>query len=86
MKGNQGTTVGDVNVEMNAAPGTDLLKKMNDMREQYEALAERNRKDAEDQFKNMVRNIDRFEYKVKVVNLEGFKGPQHWPTSLGDCE
>lgn len=42
---------------MNAAPGTDLLKKMNDLREQYEALAEKNRKEAEDQFKSNVRNI-----------------------------
>ncbi|KAM5135072.1 uncharacterized protein ACMZJ9_017672 [Mantella aurantiaca] len=51
VKGNQGTTVGDVNVEMNAAPGTDLLKKINEMREQYEAMAEKNRKEAEEQFK-----------------------------------
>ncbi|XP_040185748.1 keratin-3, type I cytoskeletal 51 kDa-like isoform X3 [Rana temporaria] len=51
VKGQTGTTVGDVSVEMNAAPGTDLLKKMNELREQYEALAEKNRKEAEDQFK-----------------------------------
>ncbi|XP_038610680.1 keratin, type I cytoskeletal 24-like [Tachyglossus aculeatus] len=50
MKGMQGTTAGDVTVEMNAAPGTDLTKMLNDMRAQYEALAEQNRKEAEDQF------------------------------------
>ncbi|XP_038610165.1 keratin, type I cytoskeletal 24-like [Tachyglossus aculeatus] len=50
MKGMQGTTAGDVTVEMNAAPGTDLTKLLNDMRAQYEALAEQNRKEAEDQF------------------------------------
>ncbi|XP_073428760.1 keratin, type I cytoskeletal 12-like [Dendrobates tinctorius] len=53
MKGSQGTTVGQVNVEMNAAPGTDLTKLLNDMRGQYEAMAEKNRKDAEDQFNKM---------------------------------
>ncbi|XP_069607683.1 keratin, type I cytoskeletal 47 kDa-like [Ranitomeya imitator] len=53
MKGSQGTTVGQVNVEMNAAPGNDLTKLLNDMRGQYEAMAEKNRKDAEDQFNKM---------------------------------
>ncbi|XP_073539442.1 keratin, type I cytoskeletal 13-like [Phyllobates terribilis] len=47
---NQGTTVGQVNVEMDAAPGKDLTKILNDMRTEYEALAEKNRKDAEDWF------------------------------------
>ncbi|XP_072270891.1 keratin, type I cytoskeletal 12-like [Pyxicephalus adspersus] len=56
-KGNQQTTVGDVTVEMNAAPGTDLLKKLNDMREQYEVMAEKNRRDAEEQFKNMSESL-----------------------------
>ncbi|KAM6163593.1 keratin, type I cytoskeletal 24-like [Rhynchocyon petersi] len=41
---------GDVTVEMNAAPGTDLTKLLNDMREQYEELAEQNRREAEEQF------------------------------------
>ncbi|XP_066443713.1 keratin, type I cytoskeletal 47 kDa-like isoform X2 [Eleutherodactylus coqui] len=47
-KSNQGTTAGQVNVEMDAAPGKDLTKILNDMRSEYEALAEKNRKDAED--------------------------------------
>ncbi|XP_040294394.1 keratin, type I cytoskeletal 10-like [Bufo bufo] len=50
VQSNQGTTVGQVNVEMDAAPGKDLTKILNDMRSQYEALAEKNRKDAEDLF------------------------------------
>ncbi|XP_001512134.1 keratin, type I cytoskeletal 24-like [Ornithorhynchus anatinus] len=50
LKGMQGSSGGDVTVEMNAAPGTDLTKLLNDMRAQYEALAEQNRKEAEDQF------------------------------------
>lgn len=38
---------GTVNVEMDAAPGIDLTRILSEMREQYEALAEKNRKDAE---------------------------------------
>uniref|UniRef100_A0A4X1U722 IF rod domain-containing protein n=1 Tax=Sus scrofa TaxID=9823 RepID=A0A4X1U722_PIG len=37
---------GQVSVEMDAAPGVDLTKLLNDMRAQYEAIAEQNRKDA----------------------------------------
>ncbi|XP_075206285.1 keratin, type I cytoskeletal 19-like [Anomaloglossus baeobatrachus] len=47
VQSNQGITVGQVNVEMDAAPGKDLTKTLNDMRTEYEALAEKNRKDAE---------------------------------------
>ncbi|XP_074117564.1 keratin, type I cytoskeletal 24-like [Sminthopsis crassicaudata] len=50
MKSMQGSSGGDVTVEMNAAPGTDLTKLLNDMRAQYEDLAEQNRKEAEEQF------------------------------------
>ncbi|XP_055476258.1 keratin, type I cytoskeletal 12 [Psammomys obesus] len=38
---------GEVKVEMDAAPGVDLTKILNEMRAQYEALADQNRKDAE---------------------------------------
>ncbi|XP_077170544.1 keratin, type I cytoskeletal 27-like isoform X2 [Paroedura picta] len=44
---------GDVTVEMNAAPGIDLTKLLNDMRAQYEDLAEQNRREAEEQFNKM---------------------------------
>ncbi|PIO36588.1 hypothetical protein AB205_0104220 [Aquarana catesbeiana] len=40
----------DVNVEMNAAPGVDLAKLLNDMRSQYEHIAEQNRQKAADWF------------------------------------
>ncbi|XP_011381375.1 keratin, type I cytoskeletal 24 isoform X2 [Pteropus vampyrus] len=50
IKSMQGSSRGDVTVEMNAAPGTDLTKLLNDMRAQYEALAEQNRREAEEQF------------------------------------
>ncbi|NWR63317.1 K1C12 protein, partial [Bucorvus abyssinicus] len=43
----QSSTFGQVSVEMDAAPGTDLTKVLNDMRGQYEVIAEQNRKEAE---------------------------------------
>ncbi|XP_051014486.1 keratin, type I cytoskeletal 10 isoform X1 [Acomys russatus] len=47
MRDLQNVSTGDVNVEMNAAPGVDLTQLLNNMRNQYEQLAEKNRKDAE---------------------------------------
>ncbi|XP_059235525.1 keratin, type I cytoskeletal 10 [Mustela nigripes] len=47
MKDLHNVSTGDVNVEMNAAPGVDLTELLNNMRNQYEQLAEQNRKDAE---------------------------------------
>ncbi|XP_050013154.1 keratin, type I cytoskeletal 12 [Alexandromys fortis] len=38
---------GEVSVEMDAAPGIDLTKVLNEMRTQYETMADQNRKDAE---------------------------------------
>ncbi|KAM5135070.1 uncharacterized protein ACMZJ9_017670 [Mantella aurantiaca] len=43
----RGSAAGQVNVEMDAAPGVDLTKILNDMREDYEALADKNRREAE---------------------------------------
>uniref|UniRef100_A0A8D0BBA9 Keratin 12 n=1 Tax=Salvator merianae TaxID=96440 RepID=A0A8D0BBA9_SALMN len=47
LQGLQGNATGQVSVEMDAAPGTDLTKLLNDMRAQYEAIAEQHRKEAE---------------------------------------
>ncbi|KAM9210059.1 keratin, type I cytoskeletal 28-like isoform 2-T2 [Dugong dugon] len=47
MKTMQCATGGNVNVEMNAAPGVDLMVLLNNMRAEYEDLAEQNRRDAE---------------------------------------
>ncbi|KAI5928878.1 Keratin, type I cytoskeletal 15 [Manis javanica] len=41
---------GQVNVEMDAAPGVDLTRALAEMREQYEAMAEKSRQDAEEWF------------------------------------
>ncbi|XP_069809672.1 keratin, type I cytoskeletal 47 kDa-like isoform X2 [Dendropsophus ebraccatus] len=57
VKSTQTPTVGQVNVEMDAAPGKDLTKILNDMRTEYEALAEKNRKDAEDLFNQQSNQI-----------------------------
>ncbi|XP_057570446.1 keratin, type I cytoskeletal 28 [Hippopotamus amphibius kiboko] len=47
MKALQCAAGGNVNVEMNRAPGVDLTVLLNNMRAEYEALAEQNRRDAE---------------------------------------
>ncbi|XP_029429146.1 keratin, type I cytoskeletal 47 kDa-like isoform X3 [Rhinatrema bivittatum] len=49
-QGLQGTGAGQLNVEMNAAPGVDLTEILNKMRGEYEQLAEKNRQDAEQCF------------------------------------
>ncbi|KAM8946862.1 keratin, type I cytoskeletal 12-like [Pelodytes ibericus] len=57
LKSFQGTTAGQVSVEMNAAPGIDLSQILNDMRAQYESMAEKNRKDAEDRFQKLTADL-----------------------------
>ncbi|NWI65763.1 K1C19 protein, partial [Todus mexicanus] len=47
MKSLQTQSGGDVNVEVNAAPGEDLLKKLNDMRQEYETVIQKNREEVE---------------------------------------
>uniref|UniRef100_A0A8C8ZNI9 Keratin 13 n=1 Tax=Prolemur simus TaxID=1328070 RepID=A0A8C8ZNI9_PROSS len=52
MKEFSNQVVGQVNVEMDATPGIDLTRVLAEMREQYEAMAERNRRDAEEWFQS----------------------------------
>lgn len=49
-----GQVAGQVSVELDSAPGIDLSKILADMRDQYEHMAEKNRKDAEAWFHNKV--------------------------------
>lgn len=49
-----GQVAGQVSVEVDSAPGTDLSKILADMRDQYEQMAEKNRKDAEAWFHSKV--------------------------------
>uniref|UniRef100_A0A8C0DXI3 Keratin, type I cytoskeletal 17 n=1 Tax=Balaenoptera musculus TaxID=9771 RepID=A0A8C0DXI3_BALMU len=51
MKEFRNQVVGQVNVEMDATPGIDLTHVLTEMREQYEAMAEKNRRDAEEWFR-----------------------------------
>ena len=46
----RGQVGGEISVEMDAAPGVDLTKILAEMREQYESLADKNRRDAEQWF------------------------------------
>ncbi|XP_006774441.1 PREDICTED: keratin, type I cytoskeletal 13 [Myotis davidii] len=50
MKEFSNQVVGQVNVEMDATPGIDLTRVLAEMRAQYEAMAEKNRRDAEEWF------------------------------------
>lgn len=43
----QSQTGGDVSVEVNAAPGEDLTKILNDLRSEYEQIIEKNRREVE---------------------------------------
>ncbi|XP_040186136.1 keratin, type I cytoskeletal 47 kDa-like [Rana temporaria] len=47
MHAKRSSSAGQVDVQMNAAPGINLTKVLNDMRTNYEDLAEKNRADAE---------------------------------------
>ncbi|PNJ34438.1 LOW QUALITY PROTEIN: KRT17 isoform 2 [Pongo abelii] len=55
----RGQMAGEINVEMDAAPGMDLSRILNKMRDQYEKMAEKNRKDAEDWFFSKTEELNR---------------------------
>ncbi|KAM6175631.1 keratin, type I cytoskeletal 10 isoform 2-T2 [Erethizon dorsatum] len=78
MKDLQNVSTGDVNVEVNAAPGVDLTELLNNMRSQYEQLAEQNRRDAEawynEKSKEITTEIDSnieqiSSYKTEITEL-----------------
>ena len=53
----RGQVGGEISVEMDAAPGIDLTKILAEMREQYESLADKNRRDAEQWFFSKVSRL-----------------------------
>ncbi|KAH0626838.1 hypothetical protein JD844_002089 [Phrynosoma platyrhinos] len=63
---------GEITVEMDAAPGIDLTKILAEMREQYESLAEKNRKDAEQWFFSKTEELNR-EVAINTEQLQSGK-------------
>ncbi|NXF11927.1 K1C19 protein, partial [Smithornis capensis] len=61
-----------VSVELDSAPGTDLSKILADMRDQYEQMAEKNRKDAEAWFHSKTEELNR-EVAVNTQQLQSSK-------------
>lgn len=53
---------------MDAAPGIDLTKILNDMRADYELLAEKNRREAEAQFAQKVRKKLNCPYAYRSIH------------------
>ncbi|XP_045344806.1 keratin, type I cytoskeletal 19 [Leopardus geoffroyi] len=54
----RGQVGGQVSVEVDSAPGIDLAKILSDVRSQYEVMAEKNRKDAEDWFTSQMEELN----------------------------
>ncbi|XP_014127752.2 keratin, type I cytoskeletal 15 [Zonotrichia albicollis] len=67
----QSQTGGDVSVEVNAAPGQDLTKILNDLRDEYEQIIARNRKEVEQWY----------EVKIQEVNQQVTSSSQDIQTS-----
>lgn len=57
MKQLTGQNDGDVSVEINVAPSTDLTQVLNDMREEYEQLISKNRQDIEQHYESKVSRV-----------------------------
>uniref|UniRef100_A0A8C3R6B9 Keratin, type I cytoskeletal 17 n=1 Tax=Cyanoderma ruficeps TaxID=181631 RepID=A0A8C3R6B9_9PASS len=57
MRGLQGQSGGDVNVEVNATPGINLMEKLNEMRSEYERLIENNRKEVESWYETKMEEV-----------------------------
>nr|XP_013801847.1 PREDICTED: keratin, type I cytoskeletal 13-like [Apteryx mantelli mantelli] len=55
----QSQTGGDVSVEVNAAPGIDLTKTLNDLRNEYEQIIERNRREVEQWYEVKMEEVNR---------------------------
>ncbi|NXA78093.1 K1C15 protein, partial [Thryothorus ludovicianus] len=67
----QSQTGGDVSVEVNAAPGEDLTKILNDLRDEYEQIIEKNRREVEQWY----------EVKIQEVNQQVTSSSQDIQTS-----
>ncbi|XP_032644864.1 keratin, type I cytoskeletal 19-like [Chelonoidis abingdonii] len=72
MKALDGQTGGQVSVEVDSAPGIDLTKVLADMRDQYEVMAEKNRKDAETWFNSKIEELNQ-EVAINTEQLQTSK-------------
>ncbi|XP_066877446.1 keratin, type I cytoskeletal 13 [Kogia breviceps] len=72
MKEFRNQVVGQVSVEMDATPGVDLSRVLAEMREQYEALAEKNRRDAEEWFNSKSAELSK-EVSTSTVTIQTSK-------------
>ncbi|NXX64304.1 K1C20 protein, partial [Scopus umbretta] len=61
---------GSVNVEVDAAPGIDLATIMENMRQQYEEMAEKNRQEAKEQFEKQTELLNQ-EVEISIEQLQG---------------
>ncbi|XP_065554987.1 keratin, type I cytoskeletal 16-like [Lathamus discolor] len=59
MKQLQSQTGGDVSVEVNAAPGQDLTKILNDLRNEYEQIIDKNRREVEQWYEVKIEEVNR---------------------------
>nr|XP_009501427.1 PREDICTED: keratin, type I cytoskeletal 10-like [Phalacrocorax carbo] len=58
IKGLQTQSGGDVNVEVNATPGINLMEKLNEMRCEYERLIENNRREVESWYETKMEEVN----------------------------
>ncbi|XP_027522180.1 keratin, type I cytoskeletal 19 [Corapipo altera] len=68
----RGQVAGQVSVELDSAPGIDLAKILADMRDQYEQMADKNRKDAEAWFHSKTEELNR-EVAINTEQLQSSK-------------
>lgn len=72
---------GDVSVEMDAAPSVDLSRILNEMRDQYEQIADRNCRDAEAWFLSKVGHGS----SALLLDFPARGPPEHSTPSVLSC-